>query len=94
MKSILRALYNGKIYPSEEILPVNSDYNEVNKKISDEMEFFEKKFSKEEYEKIGNLLDLNAESSSMVEEQSFLYGFKLGTLLMIEAFMGRDELGR
>ncbi len=82
--SILKELFLGNIHPGEHILPVNSKYQKTTEKILDEMAYWEKKLSREELNKLESLYALCSTASAMTEEQSFIYGFRLGALLMIE----------
>lgn len=91
MKSVLSELFRGKIYPDEQIVPNDPEYRNVNNKISDEMDCFEERLSREDFDKLEELYGLYSESSFIMEEHSFAYGFKLGTLLMTEVFMGKNE---
>lgn len=94
MKTILEELYDGNIYPDELIIPKDPGYNLLNQKISDMLEMWKKKLSDDDYKLFEMFMDLRCESSSMEASASFIYGFKLGTLIMIEVLSGRDELIR
>ena len=48
MNAVLSELFRGKIYPNEQIVPKDPEYRNVNNKISDEMDYFEGKISKED----------------------------------------------
>lgn len=52
----------------------------------------EKALSGESFKKLEDLQGLLCQSSSMENEQYFSIGFKLGTLIMIEVFSGREDL--
>ncbi len=84
--SILKELFYGNIHPGEHILPTDSNYQTTAKKILDEMAYWEKKLNKEDLDKLEDLYALCSNASAMTEEQSFIYGFRLGVLLMIEVF--------
>jgi hypothetical protein len=88
--STLKDLFYGDIIPSEHIIPSHAEYQANNKKILDEMNRWQHSLSKEEFKKLESLYDLWSASSAMVEERSFMYGFRLGCLLIIEALCGTD----
>lgn len=92
MRTILEELYNGNIYPDELIVSKDPEYRPLIKEISDTLEMWKKKLSKDDFEKFEALLDLRCRSSSMDAAASFMYGFKLGATIMIEVFTGKEEL--
>lgn len=94
MKSILEELYDGKIFPEEQIVPKDHNYRPLNEKISELLEEWKKKLSEDDYYQLESFLELCSESSSMEASESFVYGFKLGALIMVEVFTGRGDLVR
>jgi len=94
MKTILEELYDGNIYPDELIVSKDPEYRPLNKRISDMLAMWKKKLSEDDYNQLENLLDLRSQSSSMEASESFMYGFRLGALIMIEVFTGKEELVR
>ena len=90
MKSILQLLYNGEIFPSELIIPKGPEYRQINKKIEEEKQ----KLSEEDCKRFEELDDLCCQSYSMRAKESFLYGFKLGALIIAEVFTGQSQLYR
>ncbi len=94
MKTILEELYEGNIYPAELIVPKDPEYRQLNKRISDMLATWKEKLSEADYNQLEALLNLNAESFSMEASESFMYGFKLGSLIMIEVLNGKNELVR
>lgn len=94
MKTILEELYAGNIYPDELIISKDPEYCPLNQKISDTLEMWKKKLSEDDYKLLEALLDLRCELSSMEASESFMYGFRLGAVIMIEVLTGREELVR
>ncbi|NBJ14071.1 MAG: hypothetical protein FNP40_00540 [Dehalobacter sp. 4CP] len=92
MKTILEELFDGNIYPAELIISKNPEYYPLNEKISCTLETWKHKLSQDNFEELENLLDLRLQSGSMHAEASFIYGFKLGAMIMIEVFTGKSEL--
>ena len=94
MKTILEELHDGNIYPDELIISKDPEYGPLIKEISDTMELWKKKLSKDDFEQLEALLDLHSKSNSMDAAASFMYGFKLGAMIIIEVFTGKEELVR
>lgn len=94
MKSILEELYDGNIYPDELIISKDPVYRPLNKRIYDMLTMWKKKLSEDDYNQLENLLDLRSQSSSMEASESFMYGFKLGALIMMEVLAGKEDMVR
>jgi hypothetical protein len=94
MRSILEELHSGNIFPDELIIPKDPEYRLINQKIGDNKEYFKKKLPEDEYRRFEELDNLCCQSSSMCASESFIYGFKLGALIMVEVFTGKGELVR
>lgn len=94
MKSILSDLYNGNINPFERVVPQGEEYRNLNRKIDEELQKFKKILSQENYDKVENVLDLAAQASCMEIEESFINGFRTGTMFMVEVFMGESKMAR
>lgn len=94
MKTILEELYDGNIYPSELIVSKDPEYCLINKKISETQENWKKELSETDYKRLEVLLNLCCQSSSLEASASFIYGFKLGAVIMLEVLTGPGELVR
>lgn len=94
MKSILEELYDGNIYPDELIISKDPEYRPLNKRISDMLAMWKNKLSEDDYNQLENLLDLRSQSGSMEASESFMYGFKLGALIMMEVLTGKEDVVR
>lgn len=92
--SILHDLYNGKIYPFENIYCSTPEYHKVNGMLADEKERFLKNLSESDRELFKKIEDLHCESFGMYSYENFVHGFRLGVKLMSEAFSGADSLAR
>lgn len=92
MKSILQAIYNGTINPSEFILSEDPEYRSANQKIGEIKTYLKDRLSEEDCKRFTELDDLFNQVISMESESSFCYGFKLGTLLMIEVFTEKENI--
>ncbi|MCD7818376.1 MAG: hypothetical protein LUH07_04930 [Lachnospiraceae bacterium] len=85
MKSIMEDIYNGKIYPGEQIVPANAEYRTATKKVSTLMYTLEEKLDKNLYEMIEELMNLNAEINDYQQLVFFQYGLSMGLELSREA---------
>lgn len=93
MMSILEELYKGNVCPEMQIIPKNKEYSYLNKKIAHIMEMLEKKLSKDDYYQLETLLDLHIKLGFHEASESFSYGFRLGTMLMIEVLAEKEDSG-
>ncbi|MCQ1530410.1 DUF6809 family protein [Lutispora saccharofermentans] len=84
MKAILEELYNGNIYPAELIVPKAPRYRQINKEIYEMLKAWENKLPEGDYKLLEELLDLHCQSSSMEAFASFVYGFRLGAMIMLD----------
>jgi hypothetical protein len=92
MKNILEELYYGNIQPDKFIIPQDPEYFILNQKISDALHLWKMKLSAENYTQLENLLELNSQLYSMEAMTSFIYGFKLGAVMLIEVMIGKEEI--
>ncbi|MEA4961441.1 DUF6809 family protein [Lutispora sp.] len=74
---------DGNIYPDESIISKDLEYWPLNQKISDTMEVWREKLSKDDYLALEELLDIRFQIDHMHSASSFMYGFKLGTMIML-----------
>ncbi|WP_028560279.1 DUF6809 family protein [Paenibacillus pinihumi] len=88
MKRILEELYEGKIHPEESVIPQTPHYKAVNQQVSEKLLAWKKKLSAEEYRELEELLDLRRESDTLQSKESFIFGFKLGALVMLDVLQG------
>ncbi len=92
-KSILKQLYDGEIYPAENILPKCEEYGKTEQEISGIMEQLKNKLS-EDQSLLERLGFLENEMSTIYSFESFSYGFQLAMMLMIETFHPDNELAK
>ena len=86
--SILDDLYNGRIYPFEQIVPADKNYRPVNAKVGEMREYFIEKLPPEDREKFSQWHSLIHEVNYMDSYANFVYGFRLGLLLGLETLTG------
>jgi predicted esterase len=92
MKTILEELYDGQIFPDELIVPKNPEYRQLNREISAMKETWHKKLSETDYQSLESFLQLYCRSNALESAASFVYGFKLGAMIMLEVSAGKGEL--
>ncbi len=87
--SILKQLYNGRIYPPEQYHPSSAEYLQKSKKLS---EYYENLSSELDGlapslpDKLEQLFILKNSLSSTEVEEMYIEGFRLGVKLMAEVF--------
>ncbi len=92
MKNIIEELYYGNLHPEGFIVPTDPEYRPLNRKISDLMEEAKRKFSENDFATLEEILDLNGETSSMLTSETFVQGFRMGALVMVEVFCGEGKV--
>lgn len=92
--SILRDLYNGDVYPAEEIVPRDTEYRNLSNEIGELRKHLNDKLQTEDKAQFEKMDDLILKTSSMYGFANFSYGLKLGLLLMCEVTAGEDKPGR
>jgi hypothetical protein len=92
MKAILEALYGGRILPFETIIPESPEYKQLNQKIIERTEQWQKKLSETDYDLFEEFLELCHDSWAMETTAAFVYGFRLGAALLVEVLTDREEL--
>lgn len=94
MDSIIKALFRGEIMPEERIVPDEPAYWPAEHAIWDEKKYFEERLTQEDKARFKKLDDLYCQSTTLYGAQSFQYGFKLGIMLMVDVFTGKEEVVR
>ncbi|MNJ62101.1 hypothetical protein D3C77_579290 [compost metagenome] len=89
MNNILEQLYFGEIRPEEMIVPKNPEYRTLNNEISNLKEQLKMRLSDHEMELLEETFDLIGKSCSIYSSEVFIYGFKMGVLMITEAFANR-----
>lgn len=93
MKSILEALYCGEIRAEGSIVSADPEYRAVSRKLSEAMQMWKEKLSPNEFKQLEAMLDLRRESESLLAAASFVNGFQLGSLMIIDVYSAKDGLG-
>lgn len=85
--SILKDLYNGKIYPFETVVPQDEEYYPLSKEIAEERQYLQSKLpdgDKERLEKYDNMV---YQTEIMLNYAYFEEGFRLGAMLLYESLI-------
>lgn len=90
MNSIIYDLYNGDIYPGQNITPTSPRYKKLNQVILDEKTALQEKLDEKHSERLERLGEMYIELSEIYGYENFLCGIKLGTQLMIELLRDGD----
>ena len=92
-KSILQQLFDGEIFPSENINSNNPEYNEATKILAVEKEFFLNKLSGDNLEHFHRLADIYCQIESIYSYECFAHGFRLAVALIVDSIGGNDSIG-
>lgn len=90
-KSFMHDFYFGHFIPWERGRSQDPDYTPINRKISDIKVYFRDKLSPEDNEKIEEMGNLRAQSSTIEDVDAFSYGMCMGMLLMMEVFDFKEK---
>ena len=90
--NILEELYYGNIRPDVKFYGKDSPFVELARLREKNRENLLKSLNESEKETFEKFNDAQSEMGNMTHYQKFTYGFRLGVLLMAEAFTGKDEL--
>jgi hypothetical protein len=93
-KPLLQQLYDGEIFPAEQIVPKHLEYRELCRKLREEKEYFRELLSASDRERFDAMENLSQEIENLYGYEDFSCGFRLGVGLMIEALASGDGLSR
>lgn len=93
-KNILQQLYDGKIYPAENIGDGNPELQKLNDRAAGEKAEFIKSLSETDRANFQIVTDLNDEAAAFYGYECFAYGFKLAVSLLLESLSGKEGLAR
>ncbi len=89
---MLEALFHGDIRPEEQVVPRNPDYRSISRRVSEAMELWKEKLSSEDFNQLEAMLDLRSQSESIYATNTFINGFQLGALIMMEIYTAKENL--
>lgn len=91
MKSILSALYDGKIHPAEQYFPKSEEYRKVHQRNYHHYDNFIETLSKLEPPLDKQFIKIMDEQLDVIPyefSEMFIDGFRLGARIMIDIFQG------
>ncbi|WNS44736.1 DUF6809 family protein [Paenibacillus sp. MMS20-IR301] len=91
MVIILEDFYYAKLRPNELIKPNDPELQKINQRIIDVLHMLKTKMSEEDFEQVEELYDLQSDSNSLHSALSFIQGYKIGALMMIDVFSGEKD---
>ncbi|WP_235441384.1 DUF6809 family protein [Paenibacillus sp. IHB B 3415] len=80
--------YYGRLCPNELVKPSDPEFQKINQKITESLRMLKEQFSEEEFEQVEKLIDLQSDSNSLQSAISFIQGYRMGALMMIEVLNG------
>ena len=83
---ILEALFNGEIYPAEQIIPQSDEYKAECKAVSKLMDELKSTLDGDQYTRIEELHRHMSTTQCMESREQFRYGLSMGLLMMKEAY--------
>ena len=92
MKSILEEFAYGNISPEPRFFKRGSHYGQTMKTLSDSEEKLLSMLDGELKETLKQLIDAQAEISILSGVDRFIYGYRLGVLMTMEVFSGKEDL--
>jgi len=90
-QNILKQLYEGKIYPDENIGSDNPELQAMTAKVGEAKAEFMASLSETDRANFIKLDDLMDESTALYGYESFAHGFKLAVSLLMEAMGGNSR---
>ncbi|KUP23384.1 DUF6809 family protein [Paenibacillus sp. DMB5] len=90
MEIILEDFYYGKLHPNELVKPNNPEIQQLNRKIADALQKLQQNLGDRDLEQLEKLLELQIEMDSLQSALSFIQGYKIGALMMIEVLSGGE----
>ena len=92
-KSILQQLFDGEIFPSENINPSDPIYVETKKILDEETDYFMNVLSGDDLDRFQKINDLYCKTTSIYSYECFAHGFRLAVALMVESMNGKNKQG-
>lgn len=92
MKSILEEFANDNILPGSRYFKQNSEYGKAIKKAADLEDTLGGLLNENERKLLDEFSSAQAEVSRLSSVDKFIYGYRLGVLMTMEVFTGRDDL--
>lgn len=94
MASIIREMYRGTLFPSEDRLPSSREYQEIRQAYSQSHDCLHKKLlviSRDLDHEWQRSQETCIQMCAMESEEYFISGFRMGAALMMEVFFDAEE---
>lgn len=91
MERILKALYDGELYPAEQYKPKSEEYIALRRKHYQSYEDFIKKLESPLAIEFIRIMDEQLDAVPLEFSETFISGFRLGAKMMIEVFEDSDK---
>jgi hypothetical protein len=88
-KTVLQQLYDGDIYPFEQIGSDNAELRKATLEVVNERANFLNRLPQEYHMQFHKLDEMQSENSALYGYESFTHGFKLAMALMFESLNGK-----
>lgn len=85
---ILEDFYYGKLRPNELNNTSNPEIQKIDQNIIDLLQMLKERLPEEGFKQVEQLYDLQSDANSLQSVLSFIQGYKVGALMMIEVFSG------
>ncbi len=82
--SVLKELYNGRIYPAENNVPDTEEYHKASNEMDCIGEKLEVELTKEQNELFEQFMSASAKVDKLIQEEVFRQGFVMGATLQEE----------
>ncbi|MFV0518856.1 MAG: DUF6809 family protein [Lachnospirales bacterium] len=92
MVKILEELAKGNINPQSRFFDKNSEYAKAVEEFCNSEDEFTSKLSEDEKELFNKLITKQSKVDNISMIDNFVYGYKLGVLMMIEVFENRENV--
>ena len=91
-KSVLQQLFDGEIFPSENINSNDPQYIEAKKLLAEEKELFLNKLSGDAVGHFKRIADIYYTTENIYSYECFAHGFRLAVKLIVESINGSHNL--
>jgi len=92
MSSVLEEFARGNISPEPRLFKTDSHYGRTMRQLSESEEKLLGALSGEQKETLEKFIDAQAEINFLAGIDKFIYGYRLGALMTMEVFAGKENL--
>lgn len=92
IKSILTDLWEGNIFPAENLAPDTPEFQSLIQKLHEETAYLKSILSADDRKRMEHLEELTDSLSYIYHTQAFIKGFKIAVKMMAEVYSDKGEL--